>query len=148
MAVLRPVNGGLVALTVILAAANGVLRLTAASDDSASVGAPRTAWQRWVAMTNLERAEWVQRHDQIAKRPDAGTLWHRARQLERMSEEGRRRRHALWVVMEETVARQPPADRRELLRANPGARAYLVYRILMQTEGERLSALREEWKAP
>lgn len=100
------------------------------------------AWARWRGMTTAQRAAYVVAYESLTRRPDGTAVLRQANAFRRLppAEQGRLREiHAL---VERTLAQRPPEQRHDLLRADPAARAYLLYRILVaETPGE-LSRIR------
>jgi hypothetical protein len=101
--------------------------------------------QRWAALPPAERLEHVQRYQMLVRRADGHTLLDQAREFAALPADEQQRLRTLRDLLVSVVDRQSPADRRELLRLSPRARAYFVYRAMladMPSWLSRLSALR------
>jgi hypothetical protein len=90
-------------------------------------------WGAWAKLSSVERQELFQRYRALVRQPNTARILRDIRAYERLSEGERQRLGELARLLEETIAAQPPQGRRELLLAPPGAQAFHVYRILMQS---------------
>lgn len=112
------------------------------------VAEPATAWERWLALSGEERQLCVRQYEELIRRPDADAVLRNVREFAQLPADGQRRLREALVLLRETVARQPPGRRRELLTTVGATRAFLVYQVLMTEEPQRVAELRAAWTEP
>ncbi len=102
---------------------------------------PATPLERWAALEPARRRALVQRQQELVSRRDGGAVVQRALAFTRMSAEQRQILRDLRALVRETIATQSPAQRQDLLRMVPGARARAVYDAARTADPARLSDL-------
>ena len=102
-----------------------------------------TSWEEWYALSEADRAGWIQLYRTIAQRPDAEEVWGRTRRFAGLPDGEKQRLGALYAVLYE-VLESLPAPRQAALRSLPEtARADAVYKILEAERPGRLAELRQ-----
>lgn len=109
---------------------------------------PRTAWERWYALPLEQRLELVRQYEAVARRPDARTIWHALHEFSQLDPAHQQRLRALFQIQQDVIAEQNPARRADLLRAEPGERAFFVYEALKRSDPARLDRLAQQAEAP
>lgn len=110
--------------------------------DSASQHGAAPPWARWRGMTTPQRAAYVVAYEALTRRPDGNAVLRRANAFRKILNTEQAHLREIHALIGRTVARRPPDQRRDLLRADPAARAYLLYRILVAEEPGELSRIR------
>lgn len=128
-----------------LAVANIVVFAQRPSSAPATDGQNLSTWQRWQALTPAQRVACVQRYQAVSRRAEARPTWRRVREFRRLPPAAQDRLREGLAVLRETLERQPPSRRRELLRLPARVRAYEIYRILVGEDPARVAQLRAAW---
>lgn len=110
--------------------------------DAASHTEAAPPWARWRGMTTAQRAAYVVAYEALTRRPDGNAVLRRANAFRKVPYAEQARLREIHALIGRTLARRPPDQRHDLLRADPAARAYLLYRILVAEEPGELSRIR------
>lgn len=106
---------------------------------------PRPAGrERWDAMSKAARSALLERYQTIARRPDAGEVWRRAKRFAALPAAEQKQLRSLHAVMQEVLAKLPASRRLALLGLPERARAEAVYRLLESESPEKLAELRRQ----
>ena len=145
MKALQRVTIALYCAAVVLAAVNLVLFVNRPADDPATGGENLSGWERWRAMDSGQRVACVRRYQAISRRADARATWRHAREFGRLAEADQDRVREVLAVLRDTLDRQPPTRRRDLLGAPARVRAYEAYLALLAEDPGRVAQLRDAW---
>lgn len=134
-------------LATALVIANAVLFTYArGTTRSGSTDAP-TAWERWQALSDAQRHEYLRSYESLAQRADARTILSEARQFGQLPPQRQALLRDLSRALTDTLDRQPPSRRRDWLRAPPRACAYLVFQAMATDDPQRLTGLAQQRRA-
>jgi hypothetical protein len=99
------------------------------------------AWQQWAALAPAEQTDLTELYRHVLRDPDAAAVLRRARRFAAAPARQQAAQRLLFAAVQDELTRATPARRRDLLRAAPAARAYLIYDALRSERPDVARAL-------
>ncbi len=138
----------LVSSVVALALVNTHVYLVSGSATPANLAAEAGDRGQWSQLPEARRLALVHRYEAISRQEDGAEILGWAHEFARAPAAEQDRCRDLWEVTMRIIARQPPDQRRDLLRSSARARAFLLYQMLESQEPDTFERLRRELSAP